>query len=420
MDLDDFLGPYKSLLGHEVIDQLFQIAELLKGKKIVTINSTKEGGGVAEILNKMVPLINHLGIEMQWEIMEGNADFYKCTKMFHNLLQGKRAPMPNASLLKVYEEVNAQNAEKFRPLIENADIVLIHDPQPLAMIHHFPEHKAKWMWRCHVETSNASRVLWNYLKKSITKYDASIFSLVDFTQLLSHPIYVVPPSIDPFSEKNIDLDEQEVNAVYKQLGIDNKRPTLLQVSRFDHFKDPLGVIEAYRIVKKYHNDLQLILAGGGATDDPEGQVVLDEVMEAAAGDKDIHILNLPSDAHRTINALQRGATIVLQKSTKEGFGLTVTEAMWKMKPVIGGNTGGIRLQLINHHTGFLVNTPEGAAHRIRYLLQNPEIAKEIGIKAKHFVKENFLITRHIREYLTAMTTLFYPDGDRIDLSRHVQ
>lgn len=416
---DNLLDPYRALLGPDVIDQLLQFATLLKGIKIVHVNSTKEGGGVAEILNKMVPLLNHLGIETHWEVMEGTPEFYYCTKTFHNLLQGRKIPLPNQKLLHIYEDVNAKNAERLKPLLESADIVFIHDPQPAGMIHFIPNRKGKWIWRCHVETSTASRTLWNYLKKSIVKYDASIFSLMDFVQPLPHPIYIVPPSIDPFSEKNIDLDGQEVLSHYTRLGIDIKKPTLLQVSRFDRFKDPEGVIEAYKLAKNFYQDLQLILAGGGAQDDPEGREVLEEVTAAAGDDKDIHILSLPPDSHRVINALQRGAHVVLQKSTKEGFGLTVTEAMWKSKAVIGGNTGGIRAQLINHYTGFLVNTPEGAAHRVRYLLQNPGISQEIGAKAKHFVRENFLITRHVREYMTVMTTLLYPGGDRIDVSRHV-
>lgn len=416
--MSSVLDPYKSLLGPEVIDQLYQIASLLKGIKVLHINSTREGGGVAEILAKMVPLMNACGVEAKWEVIEGNEPFFQCTKSFHNLLQGKIAPMPSTSLLRSYDEVNAQNAEKLRPLLEESNIVFVHDPQPLGLLQHIPKRKGKWIWRCHVETAYPSRRLWNHLKKMISQYDASIFSLEDFTHSLAHPIYLIAPSIDPLSEKNVDLDQGEVEAAYAGLNIDIKRPTLLQVSRFDHFKDPVGVIEAYRLAKKFHPDLQLILAGGSASDDPEGEVVFNEVKEAANNDADVHILLLPPNAHRMINALQRGATVVLQKSLKEGFGLTVTEALWKMKPVIGGNTGGIRLQIVNHHTGFLVNTPEGAAHRIRYLLQYPEIAKELGNAGKRFVKEHFLITRHLREYLTLMTTLLSPKGDRLDFSGH--
>ncbi|MDR3623727.1 MAG: glycosyltransferase [Chlamydiales bacterium] len=413
----NILDPYKALLGPELIDQLYQISSLLKNIKVLHINSTKLGGGVAEILGKMVPFMNACGLDTKWEIFEGDPLVFQCTKQFHNLLQGKNASMPGLSMLHAYEEANAKNAERLKPLLEESDIVFIHDPQPLGLLQHTTQRKGKWIWRCHVETSEPSRRAWQYLKKYISDYDATIFSLEDFTHALPHPIYLVTPSIDPLSEKNIELDDAEVTSVYNNFGIDNKRPTLLQVSRFDRFKDPIGVIEAFRLARKFHSNLQLVLAGGEATDDPEGEIILNEVKQVANGDPDIHILLLPADAHRAINALQRGATIILQKSLKEGFGLTVTEALWKAKPVIGGNTGGIRLQIINHHTGFLVNTPEGAAHRIRYLLQYPDIAKELGINGKRFVKEQFLITRHLREYLTLMTTLLFPKGDRINFVR---
>jgi trehalose synthase len=257
--------------------------------------------------------------------------------------------------------------------------------------------------------------VWKYLRNFVSGYDASIFSMAAFAQRLPHPEYLIPPSIDPLSEKNIDLPPEEVETTCRRLGIDPERPTLLQVSRFDQFKDPLGVIHAYKLAKKFVPALQLILAGGGATDDPEGEAVLDEVRQEAAGDLDIHVLLLPPDAHRTINALQRAASIVVQKSLREGFGLTVTEALWKGKPVIGGNTGGIRLQVVNHHTGFLVNTPEGAALRIRYLLRNSDKMAEMGRKGQDFVRENFLITRHLREYLTLVVGLRYAADGRIIL-----
>lgn len=412
------LDPYKSLLGAEVIDQLFQIAELLKGRKIVHMNSTREGGGVAEILSKMVPLMNALGINTRWEVIKGENEFFQCTKMFHNALQGRGMILPTPALLHTYEETNAKNAEELKDILQEADIVFVHDPQPLPLLSHFPKRNGKWIWRCHIDLSTPSRDSWRYLKKFVDQYDATIFSLEDFIQPLSHPIYLIPPSIDPFSEKNIELDPEEIAGVFKQFNIDTARPVITQVSRFDRFKDPIGVIAAYRLAKKFHPTLQMVLAGAGAADDPEGEAAYNEVKIAAKDDPDIHILLLPPSP-RIINALQRGSTIVLQKSVREGFGLTVTEALWKSKPVIGGNTGGIRLQLIDHLTGFLVHTPEGAAHRIRQLLQNPELATELGIKGKRLIKENFLITRHLREYLTLMATLLVPDGDRIDLSQKI-
>jgi trehalose synthase len=404
---------YQAVVGEAVINQIYQVAKTLKNLRIVHVNSTPQGGGVAEILEKLVPLSQAIGLDASWEVIKGDSDFFQCTKTFHNALQGKRSVVPEAFLRK-YEEINAANAEVLRPILEEADIVFIHDQQPAALINHFPKRKGKWIWRCHVDASHPDRHVWRYLRDSIIKYDASIFSLDDFAQKLPHPIYLIPPSIDPLSDKNIELSEEEVMMVYPRFNIDPSRTMILQVSRFDRFKDPLGVIQAYKLAKKFKSDLQLVLAGGGAPDDPEGDIILQEVQNAAAGDPDIHVLFLPPDAHRTINALQRAADIVLQKSTKEGFGLTVTEALWKRRPVIGGNVGGIRLQVVNYHTGFLVNTPEGAANRIRYLLQYPEKRNFIGETGRQFVKENFLITRHLLEYLTLMVTLLQPDSNRID------
>lgn len=414
--MNDILDPYKILLGSGVIDQLQQTAKPLKGLKVVHVNSTKEGGGVAEILTKMVPLSSAVGLDCRWETIKGTEDFFQCTKMMHNLLQGSPGAMPSARLLNSYIKTSAENAEILRPILEDADIVTIHDPQPLAIIDYFPKRKGKWIWRSHIDLSSTHRQLWKYLTQFIAKYDASIFSLEDFVRPLPHPIFLIPPSIDPLSEKNIDIDRAEVIATYRSLNIDPDRPTILQISRFDRFKDPIGVIHAYFLAKKFFPSLQLILAGGGATDDPEGMEVFKEVQEAAAQDRDIHVLFLPP-APRIINCLQRGADIVLQKSLKEGFGLTVTEALWKSKPVIGGNTGGIRLQVFDHYTGFLVNTPEGAALRIRYLLQNKELCNKLGKEGRQLVQDNFLITRQVREKLTVMATLMFPKGDRIDFSK---
>jgi trehalose synthase len=409
------LDQYVKVAGHDVIEHLKQLAKPLQGLKLVHINSTRIGGGVAEILYKIVPLLNELGINTSWQIIEGDTEFYQCTKNFHNALQGNRIEIPE-SQLKIYQKTNETNYEKLKTALKDSDIVFVHDPQPVALIKHLPEHKGKWIWRCHIDLSKPFRPVWKYLRNYVNDYDASIFSLSNFAQQLSHPVYLIAPSIDPMHEKNIELQKKEVEEIYNRFDIDPDRPMILQVSRFDRFKDPIGVIHAYRSAKRFVPLLQLVLAGGGASDDPEGDVVLEEVRQAASDDPDIKILLLPSDAHRTINALQRAATIIMQKSIKEGFGLTVTEALWKGKPVIGGDTGGIRIQVINHHTGFLVNTPEGAALRIRYLLQNPVIMEEMSHKAKEFVRENFLITRHLREYLTLILAILHGKKDRIELS----
>lgn len=413
--MSHILESYARVAGQDVVEHLRQLAKPLAGMKIVHVNSTRVGGGVAEILEKLVPLKRELGIVTEWEVIEGNELFYQCTKNMHNGLQGNNLRIPDAQIA-AYEEANRANAEKMRQKLEEADFVFIHDPQPARLLAHCPNRRGKWVWRCHIDVSHPFRPTWKYLREVVRDYDASIFSLPQFSQRLPHPQYIIPPSIDPLSEKNIELPEEEVAAVYSKFQIDPDRPLLVQVSRFDRFKDPIGVIQAFKLVKKFVPTVQLVLAGGGATDDPEGEQVLKEVRESAAGDDDIHVLLLPPDAHRVINALQRAADIVLQKSIKEGFGLTVTEAMWKGKPVIGGDTGGIRLQVINFNTGFRVNTPEGAALRIRYLLHNSKKIEEMGQKARDFVRDNFLLTRHLREYLTLVTSLHFSYQDRIELT----
>ncbi|RRQ20996.1 glycosyltransferase [Thiohalobacter thiocyanaticus] len=408
------LDDYAAVTGSDVIAQLHQLAEPMQGMKVVHVNSTRSGGGVAEILTKMVPLMRELGIDTDWEIISGEGDFYTCTKGMHNALQGHRIPI-SQQLLDVYAKTNADNAEALRPTLEQADFVFIHDPQPAALLQHCPGRRGKWIWRCHIDASHPYRPVWRYLRERIAGYDASVFSLAAFAQELPHPKYLIPPSIDPLTDKNVELEQAEIDAVLEEHQLDPERPMLVQISRFDRFKDPLGVIRAYQLAREFSPHLQLVLAGGGATDDPEGATVLEEVRAAASDDPNIHILLLPADAHRTVNALQRAADLVIQKSLREGFGLTVTEGMWKGKAVIGGDVGGIRLQVIDHHTGFLVNTPEGAALRIRYLLHQPEKLQEMGEKARSLVLENFLITRHLREYLTLMVALMNNAGDRIEL-----
>ncbi|BCA81131.1 glycosyltransferase [Desulfuromonas sp. AOP6] len=410
---NNIIEDYRAVVGDGVISQLEQLAKPLRGVKVVHVNSTREGGGVAEILHKLIPLKQALGIDTSWEIVSGDAQFYQCTKGFHNALQGVPQSL-SEGLLQAYEETNERNAEELRKKLVDADIVFIHDPQPAPLLAKLPERKGKWVWRCHIDASHPYRPVWKYLKQWVVPYDASVFSLPEFAQRLPHLQYIIAPSIDPLSAKNRDLPAAEIKAVFKTFKLDPDLPMILQVSRYDRFKDPLGVIEAYKLASKL-TPLQLVLAGGGASDDPEGEAVLQEVRQAAEGDPNIHVLLLPSDAHTTINALQRAADIVLQKSIKEGFGLTVSEGMWKGKPVIGGDTGGIRLQVINHYTGFLVHTPEGAALRIRYLLHRRDVLDEIGARAQRFVRENYLITRHLREYLTLINGLISGSQERIEV-----
>jgi len=392
------LEAYREIAPQGTVEFLLRMAEKVGKKKILHMNSTKLGGGVAEILRSLVPLLESVGLEAQWDVITGNEEFFSTTKAFHNALQGQEQRI-SPQMLQNYLEMNRENAKR---LSLEADFVIIHDPQPAALIESRRDKKGKWVWRCHIDVSQPQRRVWDFLRQFVVKYDAAIFSLPRFAQRLPIPQFLIYPSIDPLSDKNREISPQEHDQILRRLKISLDKPILLQVSRFDRFKDPLGVIQAYRLVKKHH-DLQLILAGGGATDDPEGEAVLAEVRQAAQDDPDIHVLLLPPDANLEINALQRVATIVLQKSLREGFGLTVAEAMWKGKPVIGGFTGGITVQLVYGVTGFTVNSVEGTAFRIHHLLDNPEVMARMGQDAREFVRRNFLITRHLGDYLALMS-----------------
>ncbi len=402
------INDYKDIVGEEYIHQLFHLAEESKNKRVLMVNSTKTGGGVAEILYRLIPLINELGIECEWKVIEGDEDFFKITKSIHNALQGDRLCCKDKEL-DYYFQVNKKNADS---LDIDADIVVIHDPQPLPLINLCKNPDSKWVWRCHIDLSKPDLALWKYLKNYLNSYDASIFSIAKFSRKLPHTQYLILPSIDPLSDKNRELSVNEIEATLQNHGIENEKPIVLQVSRFDRFKDPVGVIKAYRLVKK-EIDCQLIIAGGTADDDPEGMEVLEEVMAEAGSDPDIHILMLEPDSHVEINALQRAAEVVVQKSTKEGFGLVVAEALWKEKPVIGGAVGGITTQIRNAYNGFLVYSIDGAAYRIRYLLNRSHMRRTMGVEAKKFCLENFLITRHLRDYLTLFICLYNQDRNII-------
>lgn len=372
---------------------LKRLGEKFSGKTFLHVNSTREGGGVAEILHRMIPIMQDLGIDTRWEVIEGDERFFDITKKIHNALQGNPETI-SGEMWRYHFEVNRRNAER---LDLEADAVLIHDPQPAPLVEF--RKTGKWFWRCHIDVSNPLREVSDSLMRYCSKYDAAVFSVAKFAQAMDIDEFIITPSIDPISEKNRELTKEEIGETLDKFGIPPDRPIILQISRFDRFKDPTGVIKAYRIVKRY-NGCVLVLAGSPATDDPEGEVVLKEVQEFAAGDPDIHVLLLPPFSDRDVNALQRAATVVLQKSIKEGFGLTVSEAMWKGKPVIGGATGGIPLQIIHGVTGFLVHSVDGAAFRIRQLLNYPAMANKMGSDATEHVRKNFLITRHTRDYLS--------------------
>jgi trehalose synthase len=386
------LTDYSSVCPKRDILLIQKLGELLNGRSFLHVNSTKAGGGVAEILQRMIPLLKSLGIKARWEVIEGDQPFFDMTKKIHNALQGN-AEKITPKMWEHYYEINKANAKK---IDFKADAVLIHDPQPAALINF--KNKGTWLWRCHIDVSKPFPSVIKHLDPHCTKYDAAIFSVSKFSRAMSTNEFIIPPSIDPLSEKNMDLTDEEIREVSERLEIPTDRPILLQVSRFDRFKDPIGVINAYKMVKKY-NDCILVMAGSPATDDPEGEAVLNEVRDYAADDPDIHILLLPPFSDKDINALQRMATVVMQKSLKEGFGLTVSEAMWKGKPVIGGAVGGIPLQIIHGITGFLVHSVDGTAFRIRQYLNNPEMASRMGEAGREYVRNKFLLTRQIRDYL---------------------
>jgi trehalose synthase len=388
------LQDYEPIVGKPEIDELRFLAQRLRGKTVKMVNSTAVGGGVAEILNRLVPLMNELEVATKWDVITGGNDFFEITKGFHNALHGGEYNVTKEALdlFMTYNEQNRQRTEF------TEDLFVIHDPQPAGLIRSKTNTRGKWIWRCHIDLSNPHPDVWGFFRPLVEQYDAAIFSSPAFARQLPIPQYLFYPSIDPLSEKNKDLDDSTIQKVCDDFGIDRSRPIIVQVSRFDRLKDPVGVIQAYKLVKKYI-DCQLVLAGGGATDDPEGAAVLHDVTEAAGDDPDIIILNLPPWSALEINALQRAATVIVQKSIKEGFGLTVTEGLWKAKPVIGGAVGGIPIQVIHKLTGVLVHSIEGCAYQIRYLLTHPEIAEQLGRNGREHVKENFLITSNLKRWL---------------------
>jgi len=394
------LEDYARLLGAGEIEELRALAKPLRGRSMEMINSTAVGGGVAEILTRLIPLAEELDLNIRWDVMTGGDDFFAVTKAFHNALHGGAYQLHRGDF-EIFLACNESNRTRL-PL--DAEFMVIHDPQPAALIEGRKPGSAHWVWRCHIDLSHPSREVWDFLSSFVGRYDAAMFSSPEFSQRLDIPQYLFYPAIDPLAEKNRDLEPEFIHMVLARYQIDRKRPILTQISRFDRLKDPVGVIRAYRIVKRYF-DCQLVLAGGGAADDPEGAVVLKEVQREADGDPDIHVLELPTWAPLEVNALQRASTIVIQKSLREGFGLTVSEALWKKKPVVASAVGGIPIQVIHKHTGLLSHSVEGTAYQIRYLLSHPEIAAKLGAQGHQHVKENFLITEKLKRYLTLFLSL---------------
>ena len=385
---------YRDIIGRAQVDALHFLARDLKGKAIKMVNSTAVGGGVAEMLNRLVPLLSELEVPTQWDVITGGNDFFEVTKAFHNALHGTGYELTKAAQ-EIFLTYNEQNRERLQ---FEEEMVVIHDPQPVGLIRSRDKTSASWVWRCHIDLSNPDERVWEFLRPFVEQYDAAIFSSQSFARQLPIPQYLFYPCIDPLSEKNKDLPDSVVQKVCDEFGIDRSRPIVTQVSRFDRLKDPVGVVHAYKLAKKYV-DCQLVLAGGGASDDPEGAAVLQEVKEAAGSDPDIIILDLPPWCAFEINAIQRASTIVVQKSLREGFGLTVTEALWKGKPTIASAVGGIPNQIIHKLTGVLVHSVEGCAFQIRYLLTHPDFARRIGASGREHVKENFLITTNVKRWL---------------------
>ncbi len=394
------LREYEQHAGAGVIEELELIAKGLAGLKVLNINSTAVGGGVAEILMRMVPLLQELGLNARWDVIKGGEKFFEVTKKMHNALHGQDSSFTQEEF-DLFVETNAMNA---REMDLAGDVVVVHDPQPCALIEKKKTVGGQWVWRCHIDFSRPDASTWKFLRWYVEQYDASVFSAPSFARELPIPQALISPSIDPLSDKNKELSQDVIDSVLEKFGIDKTRPIVTQISRFDYLKDPVGVVKVFRSIRK-HADCQLVLAGGGATDDPEGEKVLAEVREAVNADPDIFLLLLPPASDIEINALQRASTVILQKSLREGFGLTVAEALWKSKPVIAGAVGGIPLQIVHKHSGLLTHTIEGTAFALKQLLQNPAYAESLGRNGREHVRRNFLITRHVRDYLLLFHSL---------------
>ncbi len=407
------LRDYGPIIGESAIAELEGLAERLMGKRIVMVNSTRIGGGVAEILQRMIPLLGEMGLYVRWEVVEGDLPFYRVTKKFHNALHGKPETF-TPDMFELFLETGRQNAKR---LMLTDDIVFIHDPQPISLVKERKRRsQGRWVWRCHIDVSNPNPIVWRFLRPFIMKFDAAVYSAPAFAQRMAMRQILIAPSIDPLSDKNRELAPEEVAAILRRLEVPQDCPIITQVSRFDYLKDPVGVVEAFRRVRRSIK-CRLVLAGGPASDDPEAEEVLNLVREKANNDPEIHLLMLPPNSDVEINALQRASAVVLQKSLKEGFGLTVSEALWKGRPVVASAVGGIPLQVKHRYSGLLVHSIEGAAYAVRQLLNNPDYAKHLGENGREHVRQNFLLTRHLADYLLTFVSLGYRT-DTITLNGH--
>jgi len=402
------LSDYKEVVGRDVVGELYTLASHVGNRSVKMVNSTAVGGGVAEMLHRVVPLLNELGIETKWEVIKGGADFFDITKAFHNALQGKEDHFEQ----NIFDTYLAYNEMNYRQMSFEEDLIVIHDPQPAALIKWRNKRKNKWVWRCHIDMSHPNRQVWDFLRSYVELYDAAIFSSPLFSPQLNIPQYRFYPAIDPLADKNRELDGDYIDSVMEKYEIPRDKPIVTQISRYDPWKDPVGVIEAFKMARR-HVDCRLLLVGDKAADDPEAEEILTQVKEAAGDDPDIRIIFLTHSIPTEINSFQRASDIVLQKSIREGFALTVSEALWKYRPVIGGAVGGIPAQIIHGYTGMLVHSAEGASLQIRSLLQQPELAKRLGESGHQRVKDEFLITKLLKRYLLLLLALDHPGESTI-------
>lgn len=380
---------FAPLIGAAAVERILAKARALSDLHTIHLSSTYYGGGVADLLTSLTLMMNSAGLRTGWRVIQGRPDFFSITKKMHNALQGAEINLTDLKR-QIYEEVVFENAARMH--IDH-DLVVVHDPQPLPIIRHFRK-KSPWIWRCHVDLSQPNREVWNFLLPFIEQYDAVVLSLPSYAQEIETPQRFIMPAINPFSTTNKDLSEQDIDERLSHYGIPDDLPLVVQVSRFDKWKDPKGVIEAFRLARA-QVDATLVLIGNVATDDPEGQEIFESVV--GCSEERIHVLSVQDTA--LVNALQRRAAVVLQKSLREGFGLTVTEAMWKGAAVIGGRAGGICHQITDGENGFLVSTVEEAADRIVRLIRDPDLGQRLGARARQTVTEQFLMTRLLEDWL---------------------